>query len=40
MLGKRASQLMIISRGDLDNESGGSSRYFLRLSRAGQGELI
>lgn len=39
-LGKGASQLMIVSRGGLDNENGSSSRYFLRLSRAGQGELM
>lgn len=40
MLGKGASQLMIISRGGLDNKNGSSSRYFLRLSKAGRRELI
>lgn len=39
-LGKEANQLMIISRGGLDDENGSSRRYFLRLSRAGQGELV
>lgn len=31
---------MIVSRDGLDNENGNSSRYFLKLSRAGQGEFI
>lgn len=39
-LGKGARQLMIVSRDGLDNENGNFSRYFLKLSRAGQGELI
>lgn len=40
ILGRGASQLMIVSRDGLDNENGNSSRYFLKLSRAGHGELI
>jgi len=39
-LGKGATQLMIVSRGGLDNDNGSSCRCFLRLSKAGQGELI